>query len=255
MHRAAGHRRRLLKAPHPRFRKLDQGARPRRGVPASFACPPDCGWCCTHLRRDVPADEAEATDDFRAMLRSLGVYHCADEVTLGLSLSSAEADAFRALAHERGLALDLHPRTFLLETRRRVAVVLDWHFPYEACAFYKDFRCTAYEARPLVCRAFPVMAPSPRWALAPQCPKTEETLALREAGEVRFGTYLKVEGRARRALEHANAALDEQAMRILETPGARFATGLDPQEAHARLARYRVLSPEAFDARTARSAQ
>lgn len=224
-------------------------------MPAVFSCPPDCGWCCTHLGRELPSEEAESVTGFRDVLRELGVYHCTDGVTVGLSLSNAEAEGFRALAKERGLHVDLHPRTFLLETKRRVAVVLDWHFPYGSCVFYKDFRCTAYEARPLVCRAFPVMAPAPRWGLAPQCPKTEETLALRERAQVRFGTYLKVEGQARRALERAHATLDETAMRILETPGARFATGLDPKEAHARLARYRVLSPEAFDARTPRSAQ
>ena len=182
------------------------------------------------------------------MLRGLGVYHCRDRATVGLSLSHEEAAALRRHAEARGVRHALHPRTFLLESRRRLAVVLDWHFPHVACPFYADFRCTVYEDRPLVCRAYPVMAPAPAWKLAPECPRSAPTREAADAGTLRLGTFLRGENRARRAAERANAGLDETAMRILDAPGARFATGLDPAEASRRARAYRQVSPQEFEA-------
>ncbi|GEM_PF-6226841 len=198
----------------------------------AFQCPPDCGWCCTHLTREVPPEEAASTRAFRAALRDLGVYHCGDAVTTGLSLSNAEAERFRGVAAQRGVRAAMHPRTFLLETRRRLAVVLDWHFPHAVCPFYESYQCTVYHDRPLVCRAFPVMVATPL-SLAPQCPKVP---APRSA--------LRVEVRARNAIERAHAAIDEGAMRALDR--GRFALGLAPAEASRRARRYRVVALEAF---------
>ena len=221
-------------------------------VATTFQCPPDCGWCCTHLERAVDRDEARATEDFRAALRDLGVYHCRDAVTKGLSLSNAEADALRDEAEARGLRIKLHPRTFLLETRRRDAVVLDWHFPHVECPFYSDFKCTAYDKRPLVCRAYPVLAPAPRWRLAPECPRAAPTQEAVEAGALKLGVFLRGENKARHAVERASAALDEAAWRVLDTPSARFVKGLSAVEAEKRVRAYRLLSPEAFLAAAAK---
>jgi Fe-S-cluster containining protein len=218
-------------------------------VAAAFQCPPDCGWCCTHLERKTDRAEARATADWRALLRGMGVYHCRDAATVGLSLSNAEADALRAEAERRGLRIRLHPRTFLLETRRRESVVLDWHLPHASCPFYADFKCTAYDARPRVCRAYPVMGPAPSWKLAPECPKAAPTLEAAASGSLRLGSFLRVESRARRAVEKAHAGLDELAFRLLDAPGARFAKGLSAAEAAERVARYRLVTPEGFVAR------
>lgn len=205
-----------------------------------FACPPDCGYCCTHLHREVAPEEAEATTMFRDALRDLGVYGCADAVTTGLALSNAEATALRAEATRRGMTVDIHPRTYLLDGARRAAVTLDWHMPYVSCPFYADFKCTAYEARPLVCRAYPVLSPSPRWRLAPECPKVEPTLA----SGARLGTFLKVEAAARRDVERANTAHDVIAQRLLDHPAARFSKALPPREVSERLARYKLVTAE-----------
>lgn len=218
-------------------------------VATAFQCPPDCGWCCTHLERKPDRAQARATADWRRMLRGLGVYHCRDAVTVGLSLSNAEADALRGEAEARGMRVRLHPRTYLLETRRREAVVLDWHFPHVSCPFYADFKCTAYDKRPLVCRAYPVLAPAPAWRLAPECPKAAPTAEAAAAGTLRLGAFLRGENRARHAVEKASAALDDVAFRVLETPGARFAVGLPADEAARRAARYRLVAPEEFLAR------
>lgn len=213
-----------------------------------FACPPQCGWCCTHLTRDEGASERVARRDFRAALADLGVFSCGHGPT-GLSLSGAEAAAFRARAAERSMRVRLHPRTFLLETRRRVVVALDWHFPYASCPFYADWKCTVYEDRPLVCRAFPVMGAAPAWALAPQCPETAGVHAARAQGRVVFGSFLRDENAARRAVERAHAALDESAMRALDAQGTRFARGLAPPEAARRARTWRVVELDAFLAR------
>lgn len=201
----------------------------------------------------MPRAEARATDEFRAMLRDLGVYHCRDRTTVGLSLSNAEASALRRVGDERGVRHRLHPRTFLLESRRRVAVVLDWHFPHVSCPFYEDYRCTVYDERPLVCRAYPVMAPAPSWKLAPECPRSAPTAEAAKGGLLRLGSFLRVEGKARRGMEEANAMLDETAMRVLDTPGARFAKGLPVEEAARRVKAYAHLSPEEFAARVTRT--
>lgn len=170
------------------------------------------------------------------MLREHGVYGCTDGLRLGLSLSNAEAAALQAAASARRMKLDLHPRTWLLETRRRAAVVLDWHMPDKVCPFYADFRCGVYDARPLVCRAYPVLQIGKR-GLASECPKMPVP-----------GTALRAERKVRRTIEEAHAKLDEIGWRLLDAPGARFAKGLTPREAEARLARARIVTPEAFSA-------
>lgn len=218
----------------------------------TFACPSDCGWCCTHLEREPSPEEREATAFFRDVMREQGVYHCADKPHIGLSLSPAEAAALREESEARGMRVRLHPRTYLLETRRRVAVVLDWHLPYASCPFYSDFKCTAYDKRPLVCRAYPVMAPAPRWSLAPECPKVEPVLEARRSGSLKLGLFLRGEAVARRTIDEAHARLDADAMAILETPGARFAKALGIREAGERLKRYRVVTPDEFEEMEAR---
>jgi len=208
----------------------------------AFACPPDCGWCCTHLHREVPLAEARATREFRAVLRGEGVYHCGDAVTTGLSLSNAEAALLRA--DPRGAKI--HPRTFLLESRRRVAVVLDWHLPHAVCPFYSDHKCTVYEHRPLPCRAYPVMRSSPL-KLAPECKKGGLgglPPRVRPQHPAPPLSSFRPELRARSAIERAHAALDEDAMRVLAV--GRFARGLSTADARERLKRYRVKSPQEF---------
>ena len=194
----------------------------------AFACPSDCGHCCTHLERG-PDPAAEA---FRAVLREQGVYHCADAARGGLALSNAEAEALRAEAERRGLPVKLHPRTYLLETRRRLVVVVDWHLAHASCPFYADFRCTAYELRPLVCRAYPVLRIGPG-GLAPECPKMPLPAA-----------HLRVERTMRRAIDEAHARLDADAWRAMER--GRFVKGLDAREAASRARRYRGVPLDAF---------
>lgn len=209
-------------------------------MPPAFACPPDCGYCCTHLTRDKP----DADVEFREMLRDEGVYSCRDALGMGLSLSNEEAAALVAEAARRKLRADIHPRTFLLETRRRLVVPLDWHLPHVACPFYAGYKCTAYDKRPLVCRAFPVLAPSPAWRLAPQCPLSEPT----RASGARLGTLLRVESAARRALDREHARLDEIASSLTARADLRFAIGLTRAEANERARRYRVATPASLGA-------
>lgn len=237
-----------------------RGRRPSRRVAlpvlsARFQCPSDCGHCCTHLKRDVPRAERRAEEEFRAMMRDLGVYTCSDAANTGLALTPEEARALRADAVTRGLRIRLHPRTYLLETRRRLAIVLEWHLAHASCPFYADYRCTAYEARPLPCRAYPVLQPAPTWSLGPTCPKSDETRALASAGAIRLGTYLGAEGRARRAIEARHATLDERTFSLLDAPGARFAKGLPPREAAERVARYRVVDADLFGGEAPRTAR
>lgn len=166
------------------------------------------------------------------MLREQGVYHCTDATRLGLALSNEEAARLRAIASARGLAAKIHPRTFLLDGRRRAAVVLDWHMPHKACPFYESYRCTVYDARPLVCRAYPVLTLG-RGGLAPECPKMPVAKSA-----------LRTESAARGAIERAHAKLDETGLAILER--GRFTLGLTSQAAHARLRAYRIMTPEEF---------
>lgn len=193
----------------------------------AFACPNDCGWCCTHLTRDEAPGEAE----FRDVLRDEGVYACGHKPN-GLSVSNAEAAPLIAEAKRRKLRAEIHPRTFMLETRRRLAVVLDWHVAHDSCPFYANYKCTAYELRPLVCRAFPVMIATPL-SFSPNCPKTP---APRGA--------VKLELRARKAVDQTHALLDEQALQA--TMRGKFAKGLSQREAKEKLGRYRVVALEDY---------
>jgi Fe-S-cluster containining protein len=183
------------------------------------------------LRRDESAAEASDRRAFRVALREHGVYHCTDGATTGLSLTNAEAARLRADPR----SARLHPRTFLLDARRRVVVVLDWHIPHEVCPYYADHKCTVYDARPLVCRAYPVLVVGlgrgGPLGLAPECPEMPAPPAT-----------LRAETRARRAIDRAHEALDATTARVLEA--GRFAMRLPAREAAARARRYRAVTPE-----------
>lgn len=173
-------------------------------------------------------------------MREQGVYSCNDGMRIGLSLSNAEAGALATEASGRGMRVEMHPRTYLIETRRRAAVVLDWHMPHASCPFYADFRCTVYERRPLVCRAYPVLRIGKR-GLAPECPKLPVPAA-----------ELRAERKARRAIDEAHARVDADAWRAMER--GRFAKGLTAREAARRLKRYRRVALDEFLAVEARTA-
>lgn len=201
-------------------------------------CPPDCGWCCTHLVKPRTPERAAAEADFLDELRAHGVYRCGDKPDTGLSVTNAEAARLLAIAKQRGAKADIHPRTFLLETRKRWTVVVDWHLAHASCPFYADFKCTVYEARPLPCRAYPVFAPGPRWVLAPECPRVEG-----EAWGRSKKAYFEDEARIRRELDLQHASLDD-AFALTARADLRFATGLARREALAKAKRYRVVAME-----------
>lgn len=210
-----------------------------------MSCPPDCGWCCTHLVKPRPRAQAEAEAAFVDELRAHGVYRCDDAPDTGLSLTNAEASRLLARAKERRVKADIHPRTFLLDTRRRRTVVVDWHLAHASCPFYEDFRCTVYDDRPLPCRAYPVYGLGPRWILAPECPRVEAEAWGRESRK----RFFAVEAEARKALEAQHAALDE-AFALTMRDDLRFATGLSRREALARARRYRIVPMEEVVRRT-----
>lgn len=199
----------------------------------AFACPSDCGHCCTHLEREPDP----GADEFRDILREQGIYHCGDGARRGLSLSNAEAATLRDEARRSGVRARLHPRTYLLETRRRLAVVLDWHLAHASCPFYAGDGCSVYAQRPLVCRAYPVMLAGPL-TFAPECPKAPAPRA-----------DVRAELRARRAIDRAHALVDASAWDAMER--GRFAKALSTREAAERLRRYRHVALEEFLAATA----
>lgn len=206
-----------------------------------MSCPPDCGWCCTHLEKPRAPERAAAESAFLDELATHGVYRCRDLPHTGLSLSNAEAAALRAVAEARGTRADIHPRTFLLETRRRWTVVVDWHLAHTSCPFYADHKCTVYGARPLPCRAYPVLGAAPAWTLAPECPRIEERAW--ERADVTRGSFFAAEARARRALDKASAGFDE-AFALTARNDLRFAEGLEAADATRRARRYRVVPME-----------
>ena len=206
-----------------------------------MSCPPDCGWCCTHLVKPREPERAAAERDFLDELATHGVYRCRDLPHTGLSLTNAEAASLRAVAEQRGVRADIHPRTFLIETRRRWTVVVDWHLAHASCPFYADFKCTVYEQRPLPCRAFPVLGAAPAWVLGPECPRVEERAW--ERVDVTRGSFFRAEAKARRALDKASAAFDE-AFSLTARKEFRFAEGLEAVDAARRARRYRAVPME-----------
>lgn len=204
-------------------------------------CPPDCGWCCTHLVKPRSPEKARAEAEFLDELRSHGVYRCSDKSDTGLSITNAEAARLVAIAKERGTKADIHPRTFLLETKKRWTVVVDWHLAHASCPFYADFKCTVYEARPLPCRAYPVLAPGPRWGLAPECPRVADEAWGRSPRKA----YFADEAAIRRELDLQHAALDD-AFQLTARPGMRFAMGLTRREALATAKRYKTVAAESL---------
>jgi len=188
-----------------------------------FACPSDCAKCCRLQPERTPEAAAEERAFIDAMAE-MGVYTCEDGPN-GLVVSPPEAARLKAVAKSRGLRLKLHPRTFLLDARARRVVVVAWHLAHAPCTFLDGFRCTVYDDRPLVCRAFPVSSPAP-WRLAPLCPEGPPARAKQRTGLASFPVYFGGEAAARRALDAEDAAREARALALLDDPRARFRAGL-----------------------------
>lgn len=143
---------------------------------APFACT-GCGDCCRGFGREKPDWEPQRGP----------VLRLSDEP--GLPLMSWEAQRFRALGAERGVALDLQAFDGVLDARHRRIVVLSYRMaalqcPFlasrddlaagprsEAWGFARGGTCTVYGHRPLACRAYPLVPLRNGVALSLHCPE------------------------------------------------------------------------------------
>ncbi len=201
-----------------------------------FACTM-CGKCCETLQERPGAPEWPA--GFDALARQ-GLYGLATE--RGLQVWSWERRRLAREAAARGVALRVVPSLVLLDdgppTGRAIALVHE--LAHMACPLAvpgpvpDSVVCGAYDARPLVCRAFPVVVRQGSAAYSVKCPS-----AFLPTGPDRDG-YLATFGSSFAAGE-ASLSVTREVRRLLdflETAGAlRLRRGASREEAARRVAR------------------
>lgn len=145
---------------------------PPVGAPASgpFSCTL-CGDCCRNLKLRPGAPDWPS--GFSPMAR-MGYYPLATEG--GLQAWSWERHRMLAEAAARGMALRVVPSLVIADDVSGRLVALVYELDHVDCPFLgpgpgpDTLACGAYEARPLVCRAFPVVVSGGMVVPSSKCP-------------------------------------------------------------------------------------
>lgn len=175
-----------------------------------FACTL-CGDCCRGLqsRRGRPDWPASALK-----LARMGYYGLPTEG--GLQAWSWERQRMLREATARGIELKFVPSLAVADELSGRLVVLVYELEHDACPFLgpgpeaDSLVCHAYDARPLVCRAYPVVQSDDRLTPSSKCPDIiEPPRSDRDA-------FLHVFGDAFLAAEAANG-LPREVARVLRT--------------------------------------
>lgn len=210
-------------------------ARPVSPTPdGKFACTL-CGKCCSTLLESEGAPHWPASFD---RLAALGYYGLSTE--RGLQVWSWERRAMDRAAERRGTPIRWVPSMVLADDKSQRLVAIVYEEAHMVCPlvdagpFPDTLVCGAYDARPLVCRAYPVVLRGGEGAYSSKCPD-----AFLPAGPGREG-YHETYGDAFEAAEFGNAMTREvgKLLSFLETAGAaRWARGLTREQVAMRLAR------------------
>ncbi len=105
-----------------------------------FECT-QCGNCC----RFAGPEEAQ--------VEAMGPFYTVSGGDfVGLPLFGWEGKRFREKAEVK-----LLPQTFLVDKKNKQLIVMRWVLAHNECPMLKEGKCTAYGARGLVCRSFPVL--------------------------------------------------------------------------------------------------
>lgn len=212
---------------------------------SAFACTL-CGKCCLNLQeRAEPAWPAAFDRNARA-----GFYGLPTKA--GLQVWSWEKRRMERAARERGVPIAFEPSLVVLDDKAQEAVVLVWELATMACPLHvtadpagfappvrptpegKLVLCGAYEDRPAVCRAYPVLLRGEAAAWSARCPDAFAPEASDRAAWA--ATY----GDSFAAAEAANRfpRVAQETLRFLETTGdLALARGLAREDVLRRVAR------------------
>lgn len=187
---------------------------------ATFACT-ECARCCNHLLET----KAKTLPENAAALAEAGLH--ALPRTGGLQAWAWEAEAMRRAAARRGHDIPFEPALAValrIGEATRLATLV-YEMTRNACPLVEGTRCGAYEERPVICRAYPLLLQGRTVVVSTLCPgHVDAPLALLPA------SY----GPAYRAVElayHLPGFVARQ-LAFLETAGAlRIVRHLAPADA------------------------
>lgn len=138
----------------------------------SFACT-ECARCCSSLV-DKKAIGLPANADTLAE----GGFYALPRMG-GLQLWSWERRRLLAAAAAMGQPLHFEPALGVVDETRGTFVTLIWELVADACPMLRGKHCGAYEARPTICRAYPLLVQGRHVVVSSFCPGavyTEEPL-------------------------------------------------------------------------------
>ncbi|MHB8585711.1 MAG: YkgJ family cysteine cluster protein [Thermoplasmatota archaeon] len=134
--------------------------------PLRFNCT-QCARCCRNLleskAKGLPPEALEAAGH--------GIYHLPRSG--GLMAWAWEARAMRQAAMRRGVVLDFRPSTGIVVSRdaAKEFVTLVYELQQNECPLLASSNlCGAYEERPVVCRAYPLLLTGPSVTISTHCP-------------------------------------------------------------------------------------
>lgn len=114
-----------------------------------------CGRCCREFFTDVGLTEEEDRKIRQSIYSTTGIIY-PHPVVMRLCVSPEEAEAMKAEAKNRGIALKIIPNKVVYDSENDKVVVIDFILDHDQCPFVSDENlCSIYGKRPRVCRQFP----------------------------------------------------------------------------------------------------
>ncbi|VVB74207.1 Putative zinc- or iron-chelating domain protein [Candidatus Tiddalikarchaeum anstoanum] len=106
--------------------------------------------CCRELRSAIMSYDYSLDEK-----RHIHLLVPANKATIGLSLE--EKEKLEERAKELGIKLIINPLKAVI-TKDDEPVIIKWFIDHDSCPFLKkDYSCSIYDDRPMICRAFPLI--------------------------------------------------------------------------------------------------
>ena len=110
-----------------------------------------CGDCCRRFPSNINAEEEAFLR--HEIYKKKGIIYLYPFRIFGIPFKPYELPRFKKMAEERGLTFDFKPLKVVIQNK--TPVIIDYFLDMDACPFLKDNKCTVYEQRFEICKAFP----------------------------------------------------------------------------------------------------
>lgn len=136
-------------APDPILEKKNNASK-------TFICT-QCGECC-HIREKKGISEHEEQSYYKFMYSNYGILYLASLNDITINIWPEEKDIMLEAAKRLNIEIDIKPKRAVLNHKTNELLIIDYFINHDICPFFKAHKCSIYEARPMICRSYPLLS-------------------------------------------------------------------------------------------------